>query len=218
VRTADETWACDEVLVTVGIDTPSLAAQVGVQVPTTLIRHARLTFALRRPQGARSFACWIDQSDAYGDDLSIYAVPVGTTGRYAVGVSAGGHDFPGSRDVEDISRRSASLARRYVPATLPGLDPLPVAAVRCAYKQVGLPEGDGFRVERRDAVTILYGNNLPIRSGRGNAADGETQRTGTAQRRPRATCRGSCGSLQSVPAPDRRSLDAARVGVRPPSW
>jgi len=130
VRTADETWACDEVLVTVGIDTPSLAAQVGVQAPTTLIRHARLTFALRRPQGARSFACWIDQSDAYGDDLSIYAVPVGTTGRYAVGVSAGGHDFPGSRDVEDSSRRSASLARRDAPP--PCRASTPFRSPRCA--------------------------------------------------------------------------------------
>jgi len=87
-------------------------------------------------------------------------VPVGTTGRYAVGVSAGGHDFPGALDVEEVSRRSAALARRYVPVALPGLDPVPADEVRCAYNAVGLPEGDGFHVERRDAVTVLYGNNL----------------------------------------------------------
>ena len=160
VRTAEGTWGCDEALITAGIDTPGLAARVGVQVPTTLIRHARFTFAPRRPQGDRALACWIDQSGAYGADLSAYAGPVGTTGHYAVGVSAGGHDFPGSLDVEEVSRRSAALARRYVPAALPGLDPVPVDEVRCAYNAVGLPEGDGFRVERRGAVTVLYGNNL----------------------------------------------------------
>jgi len=60
VRTTEGRWACDEVLITAGIDTPTLAAQVGVQVPTALIRHARFTFAPRRPQGDRSLACWID--------------------------------------------------------------------------------------------------------------------------------------------------------------
>ncbi len=160
VRTAEGTWVCDEALITAGIDTPGLAAHVGVQVPMTLIRHARLTFVPRRSQGDGALACWIDQSGAYGDDLSAYAVPVGTTGRYAVGVSAGGHDFPGALDVEEVSRRSAALARRYVPAALPGLDPVLVDEVRCAYNAVGLPEGDGFRVERRGAVTVLYGNNL----------------------------------------------------------
>jgi sarcosine oxidase len=160
VHTTEGTWACDEALITAGIDTPGLAARVGVHVPAKLIRHARLTFAPRRPQGNGALACWIDQSGAYGADLSAYAVPVGTTGRYAVGVSADGHDFPGSLDVEEVSRRSAALARRYVPAALPGLDPLPVDEVRCAYNTVGLPEGDGFRIERRGAVTVLYGNNL----------------------------------------------------------
>lgn len=52
------------------------------------------------------------------------------------------------------------LARRYVPAARPRLDPIPVDQVRCAYNHRGWPAGDGFRVERRDAVTLLYGNNL----------------------------------------------------------
>jgi len=160
VRTAREAWACDAVLVTAGIDTPGLAAQVGVRVPTTLIRHSRFTFAPRSAGGERPLACWIDHSGAYGDDLSTYALPVGTTGHYAVGVSQGGHDFPASVDVEEVSRISLSLARRYVPAALPGLDPTPVDEVRCAYNQVGVPGGDGFGAERQGVVTVLYGNNL----------------------------------------------------------
>lgn len=160
VHTAEDMWACDEILITAGIDTPALAAQAGIAVPASLRRHARFTFAPRRPLGGRALACWIDQSGAFGDDLTGYAVPVGTTGRYAVGVSAGGHDFPGALAVEEVSRRSAALARRYVAAALPGLDPLPVDEVRCAYNRVDVSEGDGFRAVRRGAVTVLYGNNL----------------------------------------------------------
>jgi len=54
-------------------------------------------------------------------------VPVGTTDGYAVGVSACDHDFSGSLNVvenEDVNRRSATLARRSVPATRPGLNPI----------------------------------------------------------------------------------------------
>ncbi len=54
----------------------------------------------------------------------------------------------------------AALARRYIPAALPGLDPVPVDEVRCAYNQVGVHDGDGFGAERRGTVTVLYGNNL----------------------------------------------------------
>ncbi len=160
VRTAREAWACDAVLVTAGIDTPGLAAQVGVRVPTALIRHSRFTFAPQHGGAERPLACWIDRSGAYGDDLSAYALPVGTTGRYAVGVSQGGHDFPASVDAEEVSRLTLSLARRYVPAALPGLDPMPVDEVRCTYNQVGVPEGDGFGAARQGVVTVLYGNNL----------------------------------------------------------
>jgi len=160
VRTTDRTWACDEALVTAGIDTPGLAAQVGVHVPTKLTRHSRFTFAPRHPHVDRTLACWIDDSGAYGDGLSAYALPVGTTGRYAVGVSQGGEDFPARVDADEVSRLTLHMARRYVQAALPGLDPEPVDEVRCAYNQVGVPEGDGFGAERSGAVTVLYGNNL----------------------------------------------------------
>ncbi len=160
VRTARETWACDAALVTAGIDTPGLAAQVGVRVPTALIRHSRFTFAPLRAAGQRPPACWIDRSGAFGDDLSAYALPVGTTGRYAVGVSQGDHDFPASVGAEEVSRLSLDLARRYVPAALPGLDPTPVDEVRCTYNGVGVPEGDGFGAVRQGVVTVFYGNNL----------------------------------------------------------
>ena len=160
IRTTDEAWACDEALVTAGIDTPGLAAQVGVHVPVKLTRHSRFTFAPRLPPVVGALACWIDDSGSYGDRLSAYALPVGTTGRYAVGVSQGGEDFPARVDADEVSRLTLDMARRYVQAALPGLEPEPVDEVRCTYNQVGVQEGDGFGVQRSRAVTILYGNNL----------------------------------------------------------
>lgn len=208
VRTAEGTWVCDEALITAGIDTPGLAAHVGVQVPMTLIRHARLTFVPRRSQGDGALACWIDQSGAYGDDLSAYAVSVGATGRYAVGVSAGGRDFPGSLDVEEVSRRSAALARRYVPVALPGLDPVPVDEVRCAYNAVGLPEGDGFHVERRDAVTVLWQQPLQVRARARRAAEpGRASRRGPSRSiRPRHRPRRTVSQWVTPPHPLRMGV------------
>ena len=145
---------------TAGIDTPGLAAQVSVHVPTKLTRHSRFTFALRRPCVDRVPPCWIDDSGAYGDRLSAYALPVGTTGRYAVGVSQDGEDFPARVDADEVSRLTLDMARRYIQAALPGLDPDPVDEVRCTYNQVGVQEGDGFGAKRSGAITILYGNNL----------------------------------------------------------
>ncbi len=160
VRTAGETWACDEVLVTAGVDTPGLAAQVGVQVPTTLIRHSRFTFAPRTLQTGRAPACWIDESGAFGDGLTSYALPVGTTGRYAVGVGEGDEGYPAELDAPEVSRRTLMAARRYLPAALPGLDPEPVDEVRCMYNEIGFPRGDGFAAVRQGHVTVFYGNNL----------------------------------------------------------
>src|SRR5438270_7090570 len=80
VQTSAGSWTCDAVLVAAGIDTPRLAAQVGVPLPTLLARHARFTFAVRDPQPER-LACWIDASGAYGAGLASYGQPVGTSGR-----------------------------------------------------------------------------------------------------------------------------------------
>jgi len=115
VRTADDTWACDEALVTAGIDTPGLAAQVGVQAPTALIRHARLTFApVARRENGRSRAG------------STRATPTGTTsrpmpcrsGRRASTRSASARAVTIS-PAPWMSRRSAVAARRWRGATSP---------------------------------------------------------------------------------------------------
>jgi sarcosine oxidase len=159
VQTSAGAWTCDAVLVAAGIDTPRLAAQVGVPLPTVLARHARFTFAVREPR-PESLACWIDASGAYGAGLSSYGQPVGTTGRYAVGVSQDEADYPATMDPAEVSRRAREVAQRYVQAALPGLDPEPVAELQCTSNRTGFADGDGFGAVQGGAVTAVYGNNL----------------------------------------------------------
>jgi sarcosine oxidase len=159
VQASAGSWTCDAVLVAAGIDTPRLAAQVGVRLPTILARHARFTFAVRGPQPER-LACWIDASGAYGAGLSSYGQPVGTSGRYAVGVSEQEADYPATMTAEEVSRRAREVARRYVPAALPGLDPQPEAELHCTSNRTGFADGDGFGAVQGGAVTVVYGNNL----------------------------------------------------------
>lgn len=152
-------WDCDAVLVAAGIDTPRLAAQVGLHLPISPARHARYTFDVHSPQPAR-LACWIDRSDAYGEGLSSYGQPVGTTGRYAVGVSEGEEDLPAEMTAEEVDAAARTLARRYAGLALPGLDPEPVGGLQCVSNRAGFDDGDGFGALRGGAVTVVFGNNL----------------------------------------------------------
>jgi sarcosine oxidase len=159
IQASAGSWTCDAVLVAAGIDTPRLAAQVGVSLPTLLARHARFTFAVRDPQPER-LACWIDASGAYGAGLSSYGQPVGTSGRYAVGVSEQDANYPATMAVEEVSRRAREVAERYIQAALPGLDPQPEAELQCVSNRTGFADGDGFGAVQRGTVTVVYGNNL----------------------------------------------------------
>lgn len=160
VRTPVDTWECDEVVVAAGIDTPRLAAQVGLSLPAELVYASRFTFTVRDPQPRRPPACWIDDSGAYGAGVSSYGQPVGSTGQYAVGVEPGDEGYAGALDAADVSRQSMAVTHRYVQAALPGLDPEPVAEVQCLHVKIGNADGDGFGAVRREAATFVYGNNL----------------------------------------------------------
>ena len=159
VETTSAAWACDRVLVAAGIGTLPLAAQQGLSLPDALVRHARFTFVPRGPRPELAPACWIEDSGTYGPGLSSYGQPVGDTGQYAVGVE-GEEEYAATLEPSEVSRRSLAIARRYVEAALPGLDPTPVGELQCTYNRLGFPDGDGFAATSRGAVTIVYGNNL----------------------------------------------------------
>ncbi|HZS86421.1 MAG TPA: FAD-dependent oxidoreductase [Chloroflexota bacterium] len=160
VRSSAGDWEGDQVLVAAGVDTPHLAAQVGLHMPLERVRSSRFTFAVRETRPERAPACWIDDSGAYGAGLSCYGQPVGSTGHYAVGVGPDGEGYPEALDAAEVTRCSLEVTRRYIRSALPDLDPTPLAEVQCLHNKMGNADGDGFGAERIGAVTIVYGNNL----------------------------------------------------------
>jgi sarcosine oxidase len=159
VHTAAESWQCDEVLITAGIATPMLAAQLAMNIPLSLVRHARLTFRPRETGEARPAACLIANSDQDGVALSIYGQPVAGTGTYAIGVEALDSQPP-SLDPAAVSRYARPIAQRFVRSAFPGLDPEPISELQCTFNDLGFPDGDGFAAVRRGAATFFAGNNM----------------------------------------------------------
>jgi sarcosine oxidase len=162
VHTSDGDWACDEVVLTAGANTGEIARSVGLELPVELRLQSRFTFEIREPFRHLTQSCWIDDSGAVGPGWRGYAQPVGTTGRYALGVGWDGEVCTVDVGAEVVSRESLDVVRRYVEAALPGLDPEPVDEIRCTdFEASFLDEnGDGFAALRRDGITAFYGNNL----------------------------------------------------------
>lgn len=162
VRATEGDWACDEVVLTAGIDTTELARTVGLELPVEVRLHSRFTFEMRPEYRAEPQSCWIDDSGAVGAGWQGYAQPVGTTGRYALGVSWEDQACTVDVGAERVSRESLEVARQYVQAALPGLEPEPVDEIRCTYVEGAFLDGngDGFTALRRDRITAFYGNNL----------------------------------------------------------
>ena len=162
VHSAAGEWACDEIVLTAGADTGQIARGVELELPVELRLHSRFTFEIREPYRHQTQSCWIDDSGAVGPGWRGYAQPVGTTGRYALGVGWEGEPCTVEVGAETVSRESLDVARQYVDAALPGLDPEPVDEIRCTDFESSLLDenGDGFTALRRDRVTAFYGNNL----------------------------------------------------------
>jgi sarcosine oxidase len=162
VHTAEGDWACDEVVLTAGVDTGEIARSVGLEMPVEVRQHSRFTFEIREQYRNRPQSCWIDDSGTVGDGWHSFGQPVGTTGRYAVGVSWEEQRCSVDVGADTVSRESLEVARQYVRAVLPGLDPEPVDEIRCTFFECAFLDriGDGFAALRRDGITVFYGNNL----------------------------------------------------------
>jgi sarcosine oxidase len=146
-----ETVSASAALVCAGLGTGPLAAPLGLDVDVDATHHVRLTYRMREPGPA---ACLI-APEAYG-------LPVGSTGRFALGMRDEGDGLP----VEVHPDTAAAAVRRqhagWVPATFPGLHPEPVDEVRCVSLAAGwLDEtGDGFAAERSGPVIAFGASNV----------------------------------------------------------
>lgn len=143
----------DRVLVCAGVEAPVLAATAGIALPMRFTHHVRLTYGWRGP--ARPSACFT-AGGAYG-------LPLGSTGRFALGLRDPG--APAEHRTADADAFAAAVRDQHaawVPRHLPGLDPAPVGEIRCVGVQASFldPFDDGFAAARQGRVVAFGGSNL----------------------------------------------------------
>ncbi len=141
------------VLIANGTEAPVLAATAGLAVPSTFTHHVRLTYRVREagPPGA----C-LTVGEAY-------SLPLGSTGTFGLGLDD--PDGPRPYRTTDAGEFAAAVRAQHaawVPRHLPGLDPAPVAEVRCVAVQAPWLDdgGDGFAALRQGRVIAFTGSNL----------------------------------------------------------
>ncbi|MGI8800864.1 MAG: NAD(P)/FAD-dependent oxidoreductase [Solirubrobacteraceae bacterium] len=153
--TSDGIWSTDHLVICAAEGTPALARQLGLDLKATFYRHSRFAFPLRDP--ARRPACLID----HGGAEHVYGLVVGSSGRYAVGLS-GDTDYPADRvSADEASHLSHLRLRAHVAERMPELEPEPVAELRCTFQRTPLlAGGDDVGVWALPGATVCFGNNL----------------------------------------------------------
>jgi glycine/D-amino acid oxidase-like deaminating enzyme len=144
VHTTAGTHRPDAVVVCAGLGTQRLVAPLGLDLGISLTRHTLITYAPAPPS-----ACLIAPE--------CYALPLGRTGRWALGM----RDDP--RPYEDWSDAEAAAAARaqqaaWVPGVFTGLRA--GEEIRCVSLYADwLTDGDGFRAFRAGPVIALGASN-----------------------------------------------------------
>ncbi len=152
---ADGIWSTEHVVVCAGEGTPALAGQLGLDLRATFYRHSRFAFPMRDP--ARRPACLLD----HGGTEHVYGLVVGSSGRYALGLS-GDTDYPTDRvSADEASHLSYLRVRAHVDERMPELAAEAVAELRCTFQRSPLlAGGDEFGVWALPEATVCFGNNL----------------------------------------------------------
>ncbi|MFC7277558.1 FAD-dependent oxidoreductase [Paractinoplanes rhizophilus] len=148
---ASETF--DAAVICAGAGTSALAAGVGIETPSTLEHHLRVSFPIRAEAPA-PLQCWITQPA--GDVLGTYQ-HAAAPGRWAVGgqVDPALVSWAGGR--QPAEQASLEAVTAFVAEHLPFVEPRPVGRLYCAHN----PDlGDGLQFVRRGRVLVTYGENL----------------------------------------------------------
>src|SRR4051794_1888557 len=148
----DDALRAPAVLVCAGLGTGRLVTALGLDVEVEATHHVRLTYRA----GASAPAACLIAPEAYG-------LPIGSTGRFALGMRDDGDGLP--LDTVDAGTAAAAVRRQHaawVPEVFPRLDPEPVDEVRCVALSAGwLDEtGDGFAAERSGPVIAFGASNV----------------------------------------------------------
>jgi hypothetical protein len=117
---------------------------LGLDLGVTLTRHVRLTYAPAPPS-----ACLIAPE--------CYALPLGTTGRWALGMRDADRAYD-SWSADEAADWTRAQHAGWVPAAFPGLEP--GEEIRCVSLHADwLQAGDGFRAWRAGPVIALGASN-----------------------------------------------------------
>ena len=144
VRTSIATHRPDVVVVCAGLGTQALVEPLGLDLGVTLTRHTRLTYAPAPPS-----ACLIAPE--------CYALPLGTTGRWALGLRDADRPYE-SWSAGEAAEWTRAQHAGWVPQVFPGMQP--GEEIRCVSLQADwLAEGDGFRAFRAGPVIALGASN-----------------------------------------------------------
>lgn len=153
--TADGIWSTDHIVVCAGEGTPPLARQLGLDLQATFYRHSRFAFPMRDP--TRRPACLID----HGGPEHVYGLVVGSSGRYAIGLSGDTDYSTGDVSADEASHLSHLRLRAHVAERMPALEAEPVAELRCTFQRTPLLSGgDDVGVWALPSATVCFGNNL----------------------------------------------------------
>jgi sarcosine oxidase len=141
----------DAVVLAAGAGTSALAAQVGITTPSALVHHARFTFPVDEPLGAR-WQAWIDTPDR---GLATYQHRSGP-GRWAVGGSVDpalvAWDVGPDAAVDASREVVLAYARERLAVVAQVVD-----TVYCTH----VPDvGDGITFRRSGSVLAVDGENL----------------------------------------------------------
>jgi sarcosine oxidase len=146
------TLRADTAIIAAGTDTPALAATAGVALEQVAAPHVRLTYAPRAP---------IDRTPACLIAPGLYSLPVGSTGRWALGLEDPVPTVEGAHADDAFVAEVRAQHAAAVPHLFPALDPEPVDEVRCVWLQAPwLVAGeDGFTAIRRGRVIAAGASN-----------------------------------------------------------
>ncbi|TQN28292.1 sarcosine oxidase [Haloactinospora alba] len=159
LQTADGIYRARHVLICAGTHTPRLAAGAGIGIPLDCALHARPHYPVRDQFQRTPLPCWVDRSGAFGE--TVYGSPIGTTGRYVVGLIGNGVDVDINNGLPTGTEMEAHVRRlsAYVERALPGLVPEPVGIRVCVMSK--LPGGsDALGAWHTPGVTAVTGHNL----------------------------------------------------------
>ncbi|MEV6850010.1 FAD-dependent oxidoreductase [Actinoplanes sp. NPDC051411] len=143
----------DAVVICAGAGTSALAAGVGIDTPSALEHHLRVSFPVR-PGGPAPLQCWI--TEPADGVLGTYQHLAGP-GLWAVGgdIDAALVTWEGGRQAAE--QASLEAVTDYVAEHLPFVEPRPAGGIYCTHN----PDlGDGLQFVRNGRVLAMYGENL----------------------------------------------------------